>query len=92
MDDSEKSYGYSEDIYHGRRAEKSYEYGPEGETGEPEGTDLAPEEEAVHIVGPAAGEPEPAPDMPEYDYGRSETDVDSFTWENPETKPESKAG
>ena len=33
MDDSERTYGYSEDIYHGkhgRDAEKSYEYGPEG--------------------------------------------------------------
>jgi hypothetical protein len=88
MDDSEKSYGYSEDIYHGRRAEKSYEYGPEGEAGEDEDAGLPAEEEAVHIVGPRAEEPEPSADAPEYDYGRSETDVDSFTWKNPENERE----
>jgi hypothetical protein len=83
MDDSEKSYGYSEDIYHGKRPEKSYEYGPEGETGEEEVSDLAPEEKAIHIEGPHDEEPTPAADAPEYDYGRGETDVESFTWENP---------
>lgn len=88
MDDSEKSYGYSEDIYHGRRAEKSYEYGPEGEAGEDEDAGLPAEEEAVHIVGPRAEEPEPVADAPEYDYGRegSYAEVESFTWENPESK------
>ena len=89
MDDSEKSYGYSEDLYHGKHAEKSYEYGPEGEPGDAEGTDLAPEEEAIHIEGPRAEEPAPAPETPEYDYGRDDTEVDSFTWKNP--TPEAKA-
>jgi len=83
MDDSEKSYGYSEDLYHGRRPEKSYEYGAEGETADAQGSDLAPEEEAIHIEGARNEEPVPAPDAPEYDYGRDETEVDSFTWENP---------
>ncbi|HEV8580837.1 MAG TPA: hypothetical protein VGX68_17365 [Thermoanaerobaculia bacterium] len=83
MDDSEKSYGYSEDIYHGRRPEKSYEYGAEGETGDAEGSDLAPEEEAIHIEGARNEEPQPAAETREYDYGRDDTDVESFTWENP---------
>lgn len=83
MDDSEKSYGYSEDIYHGQRAEKSYEYGPEGEAVNAE--QLAPEEEAIHIEGGRSEEPVPAPDTPEYDYGRGSTygEVESFTWKNP---------
>jgi hypothetical protein len=88
MDDSEKSYGYSEDLYHGRRPEKSYEYGPEGETADAQGSDLAPEEEAIHIEGARAEAPTPAPDTPEYDYGRDDTEVDSFTWENPTGKKE----
>jgi len=93
MDDSEKSYGYSEDLYHGRRAEKSYEYGAEGETGDAESSELAPEEEAVHIVGPRAEEPEPVPDTPEYDYGREGTyaAVESFTWESPEGEREGES-
>ena len=59
MDDSERTYGYSEDIYHGSRhgrdAEKSYEYGPEDRGGEAEGSELSPEEEAIHIEGPRRG-------------------------------------
>lgn len=93
MDDSEKSYGYSDDIYHGKTAEKSYEYGPEGQPGDGE---LAPEEEAVHILGPRDEEPQPARGKPEYDYGReSPGEVDSFTWKNPEDggqREERKAG
>jgi hypothetical protein len=94
MDDSEKSYGYSEDIYHGRHAEKSYEYGAEGETADAQGEELSPEEEAIHIVGPKVEEPEPAPDTPEYDYGREGpyAEVESFTWENPVGKEEQRTG
>jgi hypothetical protein len=88
MDDSEKSYGYSEDIYHGKPAEKSYEYGPEDPPGEDE---LAPEEEAVHILGPRDEEPQPAPDTPEYDYGReTPVEVESFTWKSPEGEGEER--
>jgi hypothetical protein len=92
-DDSERSYGYSEDIYHGRVKpgdEKSYEYGSESkEAGEPV-EELSPEEAAVHIEGgtpkgdwtpPARGEG--------YDSGREGTyaSVDSFTWDlEPETE------
>ncbi len=83
MDDSEKSYGYSEDIYHGHKAEKSYEYSPEGETPDAQGTELAPEEEAIHIVGPRDEEPVPSAEAGEYDYGRGGAEVESFTWENP---------
>jgi hypothetical protein len=61
-DDSERSYGYSRDIYHGRRGqpsgegrateefEESYEYGPEGGLGD-EVEELSPEEQAIHIEG-----------------------------------------
>lgn len=61
-DDSERSYGYSRDIYHGRRGEpsgegrateafeESYEYGPEGGMGD-EVEELSPEEQAIHIEG-----------------------------------------
>src|SRR5262249_904774 len=53
MDDSERSYGYSDDIYHGqhdREDEKSYEYGPE-DPEETQGETLSPEEQAIHIEG-----------------------------------------
>ena len=92
MDDSEKSYGYSEDLYHGKRAEKSYEYGAEGETADAQGTELAPEEEAIHIEGPRDEEPVPAPaaEAGEYDYGRGEPEVESFTWKNTEGGEERK--
>jgi hypothetical protein len=83
MDDSEKSYGYSEDIYHGQRAEKSYEYGPEDEDA---GSELAPEEEAIHIEGADGEEAAPRSEAPEYDYGREgNVETESFTWENPQT-------
>ncbi|HEV7787279.1 MAG TPA: hypothetical protein VGQ28_18195 [Thermoanaerobaculia bacterium] len=90
MDDSEKTYGYSEDIYHGNRhgqdAEKSYEYGPEDAVpGEGEGTELSPEEEAIHIEGPREGEAVSKAGTEEYDYGREggsgSASVDSFTWD-----------
>jgi hypothetical protein len=87
MDDSEKSYGYSEDIYHGKKPEKSYEYGAEGERGDAEGSELSPEEEAIRVEGPRNEEPRPAPDAREYDYGRDAAEVDSFTWKNPEGAP-----
>jgi hypothetical protein len=91
MDDSERSYGYSEDIYHGGRhgkdAEKSYEYGPENQGGETEGRELSPEEEAIHIEGPVREEPVPTAEEGgyEYDYGREGgtdgAEVESFTWD-----------
>ena len=92
MDDSEKSYGYSEDIYHGshgRDAEKSYEYGAEG-SGDSEGSELSPEENAMHIEGPQTGEePVPSAGAGEYDHSREGTSsaaVESFTWDLNETK------
>jgi hypothetical protein len=90
MDDSEKTYGYSEDIYHGIRqghdAEKSYEYGPEDPvTGEGEGTELSPEEEAIHVMGVRDDDAVSKVGTEEYDYGReggsSSASVDSFTWD-----------
>jgi hypothetical protein len=84
MDDSEKSYGYSDDIYHGRKPEKSYEYGAE-DSGDAEGSELSPEEEAIRVEGPRNEENVPAPDTPEYDHGRESTyaAVESFTWDLP---------
>ena len=87
MDDSEKTYGYSEDIYHGkhgRDAEKSYEYGAEG-SDNAEGSELSPEEAAIHIEGSHAGEENvPSGEAGEYDYGRDgagSAAVESFTWD-----------
>ncbi len=86
MDDSEKSYGYSEDIYHGshgRDAEKSYEYGAEN-SGDSEGSELSPEEDAMHIEGARAGEePVASEDNPKYDHDRGSeyAGVESFTWD-----------
>jgi len=88
MDDSEKSYGYSEDIYHGRHPEKSYEYGAE-DSGDAERSELSPEEDAIHIEGSHAGEePVPAEGKGEYDYGRGGeyAAVESFTWDLNETE------
>jgi hypothetical protein len=90
MDDSEKTYGYSEDIYHGGRhgrdAEKSYEYGPEDAvTGGGEGTELSPEEEAIHVEGRPDDDAVARAGSEEYDYGREggsgSASVDSFTWD-----------
>jgi hypothetical protein len=86
MDDSEKTYGYSEDIYHGkhgRDAEKSYEYGAEGGDNA-EGSELSPEEAAIHIEGSHAGEENiPSGEAGEYDHGRESNyaAVESFTWD-----------
>ena len=83
MDDSERSYGYSEDIYHGgsKDAERSYEYGAEG--GLEENVELAPEEAAIRIEGNETGEVTPDPDTPQYDYGRegNYAATESFTWD-----------
>ncbi|HYG62851.1 MAG TPA: hypothetical protein VEL74_09740 [Thermoanaerobaculia bacterium] len=100
MDDSERSYGYSEDIYHGKKpGEESYEYGPE-----PEGLDgnvneeVSPEEAAMHIEdrGLATGRGEESPlDAGDtdgtggtYDYDRSGAsgNVESFTWSQPDSE------
>ncbi len=73
MDDSERTYGYSEDIYHGshdRKDEKSYEYGAENPE-EVQGEELSPEEAAMHIEGSHAGEePVASGETGSYDYGR----------------------
>lgn len=90
MDDSEKTYGYSEDIYHGTKhgkdAEKSYEYGREAPvTGEGEGPELSPEEVAIHVEGPREGDAVSKAGTEGYDYGREggtgSASVDSFTWD-----------
>jgi hypothetical protein len=88
MDDSERSYGYSDDIYHGqhdRKDEKSYEYGPENPE-ETQGKELSPEEQAIHIEGSHKGEePVASGDTGSYDYGRNGeyASTDSYTWDIP---------
>jgi hypothetical protein len=93
MDDSERSYGYSDDIYHGKRGdeERSYEYGPEG--GLEENVELSPEEAAIHIEGNESGEVTPAPDAGQYDYGRegNYATTESFTWDL-EASPKGEEG
>ncbi len=86
MDDSERSYGYSQDIYHGRRGtgsggasqafEESYEYGPEAGGMGDDLDELAPEEQAMHIEGgwnvaESEGQESQAGSGGSYDYGRS---------------------
>jgi hypothetical protein len=92
MDDSERSYGYSDDIYHGqhdRKDEKSYEYGAE-DPEEVQGEDLSPEEQAIHIEGSHKGEEAAASgEAGSYDYGRQGSGTsESFTWDIPGTNVE----
>ncbi|HTG34796.1 MAG TPA: hypothetical protein VLB76_17885 [Thermoanaerobaculia bacterium] len=96
MDDSERTYGYSEDIYHGshdRKDEKSYEYGAENPE-EVQGEELSPEEAAMHIEGSHAGEePIDSGETGSYDYGREGgfATTESFTWDIPGTDVEREA-
>jgi hypothetical protein len=96
MDDSERTYGYSEDIYHGshdRKDEKSYEYGAENPE-EVQGEELSPEEAAMHIEGSHAGEePVASGETGSYDYGRGSdlAATESFTWDIPGTDVEREA-
>jgi hypothetical protein len=95
MDDSERSYGYSKDIYHGARGagghypehkdnEQSYEYGAEGDPGDA----LSPEEEAIHVVEGLNPPPGTEDTTGSYDYDRrGSSEVDSFTW-NVDSPPE----
>ena len=93
MDDSERSYGYSDDIYHGphdRKDEKSYEYGAE-DPEETQGQELSPEEQAIHIEGSHKGEePVASGDTRSYDHGRNGeyASTDSYTWDIPGTDVE----
>src|ERR1700709_528256 len=93
MDDSERTYGYSEDIYHGshdRKDEKSYEYGAENAE-EVEGEALSPEEAAMHLEGPRPDATVESAEPGSYDYGRSGEygTTESFTWDlsTDEAKP-----
>jgi glucan-binding YG repeat protein len=85
MDDSERTYGYSEDIYHGshdRKDEKSYEYGAENPA-EVDGEALSPEEAAMHVEGPRPDDTVEAAEPGSYDYGREGgfATTESFTWD-----------
>lgn len=94
MDDSERSYGYSRDLYHGSRGvgghyagghselphfERSYEYGAEGQVDE-----TSPEEAAMHVVEETGLRRESGGGAGgQYDYDRGATygQVESFTWD-----------
>jgi hypothetical protein len=85
MDDSERTYGYSDDIYHGshdRKDEKSYEYGAENPE-EVEGEALSPEEAAMHLEGPRPDATADSAAPGTYDYGRDGElgTTESFTWD-----------
>ena len=93
MDDSERSYGYSKDIYHGSKgvgghydpehADESYE--TEGEADPATEGEPSQEEAAVHVVDrekPPAESPEKAPVNASDLGGRnSSSRVESFTWD-----------
>jgi len=97
MDDSERSYGYSKDIYHGSRGagghydgptgdpERSYEYGPESDGfPDPENVEISPEEAAIHVEDTGlnrSGGDEQAGHY-DHDRGSSYAGGESFTWEN----------
>jgi hypothetical protein len=85
MDDSERTYGYSDDIYHGphdRKDEKSYEYGAENPA-EVEGEALSPEEAAMHVEGPREDDTVESAASGTYDHGREGEfgTTESFTWD-----------
>lgn len=94
MDDSERSYGYSKDIYHGSQgvgghyepghSEESYEYKGGGDAATEE--ELSAEEAAMHVVDSEEGlaeSPEEVPVGASDSGGRSTSNrVESFTWEN----------
>jgi len=100
MDDSERSYGYSQDIYHGRKGagghydgptgdpERSYEYGPEGGLPESEGAEVSPEEAAIHVeesgLNRSGGDERGAEGEYDHDRGSSYAGGESFTWDSPE--------
>lgn len=93
MDDSERSYGYSRDLYHGAQGvgghyqetgnthfDRSYEYGAEGDPGD----DVSPEEAAMHVIDGTTLRTEAGETSGQnYDYSRTSNygQVDSFTWD-----------
>ena len=103
MDDSERSYGYSEDIYHGRKGagghydgptgdpERSYEYGPEGGLGDSEDVEVSPEEAAIRVEETGLSRSGGDEREGRYDYGRGSSDDESFTWDGAELE-EATAG
>ena len=96
MDDSERTYGYSEDIYHGshdRKARRATNTGRKNRE-EVEGQELSPEEAAMHIEGSTPGEePVASGEAGYYDYGREGgfATTESFTWDMPGTDVEREA-
>ena len=106
MDDSERSYGYSKDIYHGARGagghydgptgdpERSYEYGPEGGLGDSEDVEVSPEEAAIHVeeMGLNRSGGDEAEGRYDHDRGSSYAGGESFTWESPDAEEVAAGG
>lgn len=100
MDDSERSYGYSKDIYHGSRGagghydgptgdpERSYEYGPEGGLGDSEDVEVSPEEAAIRVedTGLSRSGGDEREGHYDHDRGSGYAGVESFTWESPDAE------
>lgn len=97
MDDSERSYGYSKDIYHGTRGagghydgptgdpERSYEYGPEdGGFGNSDDVEVSPEEAAIHVedTGLSRSGGDEREGHYDHDRGSGYAGGESFTWDN----------
>jgi hypothetical protein len=92
MDDSERSYGYSKDIYHGKRGVGGHydpghtdgSYESDGECDPAAAGEPSPEEAAMHVVD----REEPRPQNPEETVKANPErpaavgQVESFTWEN----------
>jgi hypothetical protein len=94
MDDSERSYGFSRDLYHGSKGvgghyqetgnthfDRSYEYGAEGEPGDNE---VSPEEAAMHVIDGTTlrtGGEEAAGSTYDHDRTSNYGQVESFTWD-----------
>jgi hypothetical protein len=93
MDDSERSYGFSRDLYHGAQGvgghyqetgnthfDRSYEYGVEGDPGD----DVSPEEAAMHVIDGTtlrSGGGEAAGPSYDHDWSSNYGQVESFTWD-----------
>ena len=93
MDDSERSYGYSKDIYHGKRGVGGHydpghtdgSYESDGECDPAAAGEPSPEEAAMHVVD----REEPRPQNPEETVNAADPErpaavgqVESFTGEN----------
>lgn len=89
MDDSERSYGYSKDIYHGSQGVGGHydpghtdgSYESDGECDPATAGEPSPEEAAMHVVD-REKHPEETVEAAEPERPAAAGQVESFTWEN----------